>query len=66
MKNMDKGLTVKVRYNRKQIFWAIGSSKKRSADLFCLLFCFSQQTNQIHLFVFWKNLWRANPVFGFI
>ena len=23
-------------------------------NLFCLLFCFSQQTNQIHLFVFWK------------
>ena len=35
-------------------------------NLLCLLFCFSQQTNQIRLFIFWENLWRANPAFGFI
>ena len=45
---------------------AIDSPKNVQINLFCLLFCFSQQTKQIHSFVFWKNLRRANPAFGFI
>ena len=47
---------------------AVDFSKKRTNNfvLFALLFGFSQQTKQIRLFVFWENLWRANPAFGFI
>ena len=40
--------------------------KSEQTNLFCLLFCFSQQTKQIRLFIFWENLWRAKPTFGFI
>ena len=48
---------------------AVGSPKKgtnKPMNLFSLLFCFSQQTNQICSFVFWKNLRRDNPAFRFI
>ena len=31
-----------------------------------MLFCFSQQTKQIHSFDFWKNLWRNQTAFGLI
>ena len=40
--------------------------KNERSNLFCLLFCFSQQTKQIRWFVFWEILQRANPAFGFI
>ena len=33
---------------------------------FCLFFCFSQQTKQIHSFIFWENLRRIQTAFGFI
>ena len=39
--------------------------KNKGTNLFCLLFCFSQQTKQIRSFVFWENLRLANPAFGF-
>ena len=42
------------------------SQKNEQTNLFCKLFCFSPQTKQICLFVFWENLRRANPAFGFI
>ena len=45
---------------------AIDSPKNERMNLFCLLFCFSWQTNQIRLFVFRENLKRANLLFGFI
>ena len=34
--------------------------------MFCLRFCFSQQTKQICSFIFWEDLRCANPAFGFI
>ena len=42
------------------------SQKNERKNLFCLLFYSSGQTNQIHPFVVWKNLWLANLLFGFI
>ena len=35
-------------------------------NLFCFLFCFSRQTKQIFLFVFWENIRRTQTAFGFI
>ena len=45
-----------------------GKTKSRLAHriVFCLLFCFSQQTKQICSLVLWENLWLAKPAFGFI
>ena len=39
---------------------AVDSPNKQTNERICFV-CFSQQTNQIRLFVFWENLWRANP-----
>ena len=35
-------------------------------NLFSFLFCFSLQTKQICLFLFWENLQHAQTAFGFI
>ena len=45
---------------------AIDLPKNERTNLFCLLFYFLRQTNKIRSFIFWENLRRANPVFGFI
>ena len=41
-------------------------SQKMKEYFFCLFFCFSWQTKQIHSFVFLENLRRAQTAFGFI
>ena len=40
--------------------------KNERTNSVCLLFCFSRQTKQISLFVFWENLQRAQTAFSFI
>ena len=45
---------------------AIDSPKNEQMNLFCLLFYSFRQTKQICLFVFCKNLWHTNLLFGFI
>ena len=45
--------------------WCAVDSPKTGMNLFCLLFCFPRQTKQIHLFVFWENLWGVETAFGF-
>ena len=42
------------------------SQRTNKINLFCLLFCFSRETKQICLFVFWEYLWHAISAFGFI
>ena len=47
----------------KAIYCLLSSSKKRTDKFVLFLFYSSLQTNQVHPFVFWENLQRANLLF---
>ena len=60
----NQGATLKGQVKPKADWRAVDSHKKQT-NLFCLLFCFSQKTKQIHSFIFWGDSVARQSCFRF-